>query len=54
MNMTPLGGQFELAIQVPHNYPIHPPTIKFVTTICHPNIHFKVIQIVHTVLTIVD
>ncbi|KAI9272361.1 ubiquitin-conjugating enzyme/RWD-like protein [Helicostylum pulchrum] len=35
------GGQFELAIQVPNNYPIHPPSIKFVTTICHPNIHFK-------------
>ncbi|KAL9550098.1 hypothetical protein MBANPS3_004885 [Mucor bainieri] len=35
------GGRFELSIQVPSNYPIHPPTIKFVTTICHPNIHFK-------------
>lgn len=37
-----IGGHFELSIQVPSNYPIHPPTIKFVTTICHPNIHFKV------------
>lgn len=38
------GGQFELSIQVPSNYPIHPPSIKFVTTICHPNIHFKVMK----------
>ncbi|CEG64398.1 Putative Peroxin-4 [Rhizopus microsporus] len=35
------GGQFELSIKIPSNYPIHPPNIRFVTTICHPNIHFK-------------
>ncbi|RUS27982.1 ubiquitin-conjugating enzyme/RWD-like protein [Jimgerdemannia flammicorona] len=35
------GGVFELRITVPQSYPIHPPTIKFVTTICHPNVHFK-------------
>ncbi|KAG0169340.1 hypothetical protein DFQ28_003714 [Apophysomyces sp. BC1034] len=35
------GGIFDLTIRVPSNYPIHPPNIHFVTTICHPNIHFK-------------
>lgn len=36
------GGVFDLTIQVPHNYPIHPPTMQFTTKICHPNVHFKV------------
>ncbi|KAI7904668.1 ubiquitin-conjugating enzyme/RWD-like protein [Cokeromyces recurvatus] len=35
------GGRFELSILIPSNYPIQPPSIKFITTICHPNIHFK-------------
>ncbi|KAI9323874.1 ubiquitin-conjugating enzyme/RWD-like protein [Dichotomocladium elegans] len=35
------GGVFDLVIQVPPNYPIHPPTMKFTTKICHPNVHFK-------------
>ncbi|RUP43125.1 ubiquitin-conjugating enzyme/RWD-like protein [Jimgerdemannia flammicorona] len=35
------GGVFELQIIVPTAYPIQPPTVKFVTTICHPNVHFK-------------
>ncbi|CDS03101.1 hypothetical protein LRAMOSA00503 [Lichtheimia ramosa] len=35
------GGVFDLTIQVPHNYPIHPPTMQFTTKICHPNVHFK-------------
>ncbi|KAL1936668.1 hypothetical protein VTP01DRAFT_802 [Rhizomucor pusillus] len=35
------GGVFDLSIQVPHNYPIHPPTIHFTTKICHPNVHFQ-------------
>ncbi|KAI8978536.1 ubiquitin-conjugating enzyme/RWD-like protein [Pilobolus umbonatus] len=35
------GGQFELMIDVPSTYPIHPPQIHFKTTICHPNIHIK-------------
>ncbi|KAF2074393.1 hypothetical protein CYY_004289 [Polysphondylium violaceum] len=34
-------GKFELDIKVPSNYPLQPPTIKFVTKIFHPNIHFK-------------
>lgn len=30
-----------LRLQVPPNYPLAPPTIKFDTPICHPNVHFK-------------
>ena len=37
------GGRFELAITVPKTYPIQPPKIRFVTKICHPNVHFKVV-----------
>ncbi|KAJ3281461.1 hypothetical protein HK104_011456 [Borealophlyctis nickersoniae] len=36
------GGKFELDIELPKTYPIHPPSIKFVTKICHPNVHLKV------------
>lgn len=39
------NGFFKLDIQVSSNYPIEPPEIKFLTRICHPNIHFKVILI---------
>ena len=35
------GGWFKLLINIPQGYPIEPPNIKFVTKICHPNIHFK-------------
>ncbi|KAK9720728.1 E2 ubiquitin-protein ligase peroxin 4 [Basidiobolus ranarum] len=35
------GGEFELLINIPHNYPIYPPNIKFLTRVCHPNVHFK-------------
>ncbi|KAI9032569.1 ubiquitin-conjugating enzyme/RWD-like protein [Phycomyces nitens] len=35
------GGVFDLSIAIPRNYPIQPPTIRFITTICHPNVHFK-------------
>lgn len=34
-------GLFELHIQVPEDYPLRPPTIRFRTKICHPNINFK-------------
>lgn len=37
-----LGGLWKLDIRVPENYPLAPPQIKFVTPICHPNVHFKV------------
>ena len=35
------SGLWELDIHVPPNYPNAPPTVKFVTPICHPNVHFK-------------
>ncbi|KAG9064996.1 hypothetical protein KI688_002315 [Linnemannia hyalina] len=35
------GGRFKLDIVIPTNYPIQSPTIRFVTKICHPNVHFK-------------
>ncbi|CAI2168423.1 18073_t:CDS:2 [Funneliformis geosporum] len=35
------GGHWSLRIEVPKTYPIHPPKIKFLTKICHPNISFK-------------
>ncbi|CAG8713458.1 25012_t:CDS:2 [Dentiscutata erythropus] len=35
------GGQWTLRIEIPKNYPIQPPKIKFLTKICHPNISFK-------------
>ncbi|KZF23666.1 putative ubiquitin-conjugating enzyme [Xylona heveae TC161] len=35
------GGLWKLDIRVPENYPLAPPEVKFVTPICHPNVHFK-------------
>lgn len=35
------GGRFELAIRVPEQYPLVPPTVSFRTKIFHPNVHFK-------------
>lgn len=32
---------WKLDIQIPNAYPNAPPTIRFVTPICHPNVHFK-------------
>jgi peroxin-4 len=37
-----LGGHWTLRIEIPKTYPIHPPKVKFLTKICHPNISFKV------------
>ena len=33
---------FELSISVGHEYPMSPPTIKFVTKCFHPNVNFEV------------
>ena len=33
------GGIFNLSIDIPDNYPLKPPKIKFVTPILHPNIN---------------
>jgi peroxin-4 len=35
------GGVFELDIRCSSDYPLTPPTIKFVTRIFHPNVHFR-------------
>jgi len=35
------GGTFELAIEVPPNYPLIAPSVKTLTPIFHPNFHFK-------------
>ncbi|KAF2646187.1 ubiquitin-conjugating enzyme E2 [Massarina eburnea CBS 473.64] len=35
------GGLWELSIRIPTTYPLAPPTIRFVTPICHPNVDFK-------------
>ena len=34
-------GIFDLEIKISEEYPLHPPKIKFLTTICHPNINFE-------------
>ncbi|KAI9325859.1 ubiquitin-conjugating enzyme/RWD-like protein [Zopfochytrium polystomum] len=34
-------GQFKLDIRIPESYPLQPPTIKFVTKVCHPNVHWE-------------
>ncbi len=37
-----VAGLWKLSIILPPSYPLHPPTIKFLTPICHPNVHFQV------------
>lgn len=36
------GGQWKIDVKIPPNYPLAPPTMTFLTAICHPNIHLKV------------
>lgn len=36
------GGTFELSINVPEQYPLVPPNVRFRTKIFHPNVHFRV------------
>lgn len=36
-------GVFQLSINVPEQYPLVPPQVRFVTKIFHPNVHFKVL-----------
>lgn len=35
------GGRFRVKFVVPPTYPMAPPQASFVTTIFHPNVHFK-------------
>jgi len=37
-----LDGEWLLDISIPERYPYIPPEIRFITPICHPNVHFKV------------
>uniref|UniRef100_A0A0D9VIP2 E2 ubiquitin-conjugating enzyme n=1 Tax=Leersia perrieri TaxID=77586 RepID=A0A0D9VIP2_9ORYZ len=35
------GGVFQLAFNIPEQYPLLPPQVRFLTKIFHPNVHFK-------------
>ncbi|KAJ1891163.1 E2 ubiquitin-protein ligase peroxin 4 [Kickxella alabastrina] len=35
------AGTFVIHIDIPEQYPIKPPTLTFVTPVCHPNVHFE-------------
>ena len=37
-------GRFHLVFQVPSNYPLAAPKVRFTTKVCHPNVNFKVWQ----------
>ena len=39
--LTVTGGTWLLDIHVPSTYPNSPPSIRFITPICHPNVDFK-------------
>jgi peroxin-4 len=43
-------GRWLLSIVVPPNYPLSPPSITFVTRICHPNVKFETGEICLDVL----
>lgn len=43
-------GRWLLSIVVPPNYPLSPPTITFVTRVCHPNVKFETGEICLDVL----
>lgn len=32
------GGTFDIAIDIPNEYPFRPPTMKFATKVWHPNV----------------
>src|SRR5436305_1009975 len=36
-----VGGRFELLIKIPATYPMLPPSVRFETRLCHPNVHPK-------------
>ena len=36
------GGRWKLDVRIPHNYPLAPPDVRFVTRVCHPNVHLEV------------
>lgn len=40
------GGVFELSINVPEQYPLVAPAVRYRTKIFHPNVHFKASAVV--------
>lgn len=50
--LTSEGGEWLLDIMIPEQYPYVPPDMRFITPICHPNVHFKVIKFLDSVLTV--
>ncbi|KAI8618901.1 ubiquitin-conjugating enzyme/RWD-like protein [Chytriomyces sp. MP71] len=34
-------GRFKLSIDVPPEYPMKPPSVRFASKVCHPNVHWK-------------
>ena len=41
------GGRFELIINVPEQYPLQPPAVRYKTKCFHPNFNFKVRPLLH-------
>lgn len=35
------AGQWKLSISIPETYPMAPPDVRFITPVCHPNVHLK-------------
>ncbi|KAK9478761.1 ubiquitin-conjugating enzyme/RWD-like protein [Lipomyces japonicus] len=44
------GGSFKVDIEVPVNYPLAPPRLRFTTRTCHPNVSFQTGEICLDVL----
>lgn len=44
-------GIWKIEIKIPSDYPMIPPEMRFVTRICHPNIHFKTGEICLDILS---
>lgn len=38
------GYTFDVGIEVGSDYPLTPPTMKFLTKIFHPNVHYEVLE----------
>lgn len=35
------GGEYKMLLRVPSDYPMLPPSAKFITKVFHPNVHFN-------------
>jgi len=38
------GGNYEVSIKIPNEYPFKPPVMKFITKIWHPNISSQTVR----------